>query len=74
MVTDRRRVMSRQYTRRFIGAVSFLCVARRGEVMMQAWRIQDTTKSGGWDCTLRRRLEAVTIFDPFRLDRLQQLF
>jgi hypothetical protein len=41
--------------------------------MMQAWRIQDTTKSGGWECTLMRRLEAVTIFNPFRLDRLQQL-
>ena len=53
IVTDRRRILSREHARRFIGALSSFCVAPSGyEVTKQAWRIQDATKFVWWDCTL----------------------
>jgi predicted nucleic acid-binding protein len=52
-VTDRRRIMSREHARRFVGALSSFCVAPSGyDVTRQAWRIQDATNFVWWDCTL----------------------
>jgi predicted nucleic acid-binding protein len=53
IVTDRRRILSRNDARRFIGALSSFCVAPSGnDVTRQAWRIQDMTNFVWWDCML----------------------
>jgi predicted nucleic acid-binding protein len=51
-VIDRRRVMSGEHARHFIGALSFFCPAPSGyAVRRQARRIQDAAKFGWRDCT-----------------------
>lgn len=53
IVTDRRRIMSKEHARRFIGILSSFCVAPSGyEVTRRAWRIQDATGFPWWDCML----------------------
>jgi predicted nucleic acid-binding protein len=53
VVTGRRRLMVREDARRFIESLSPFCIAPSGfQVTQQAWRIQDATNFGWWDCLL----------------------
>ena len=53
VVTDRRRMMSRDDARRFVGALAAFCIAPFGfDVTRQAWQIQDTTNFSWWDSLL----------------------
>jgi predicted nucleic acid-binding protein len=45
--------MSAERARRYVAAWAPYCTAPSGfEVMRQAWRIQDTSRFGWWDCLL----------------------
>lgn len=53
IITDRRRLMSREAARRFIGSLRSYCIAPSGyETTKLAWHIQDITDVVWWDCML----------------------
>jgi predicted nucleic acid-binding protein len=77
VVTDRRRLMSRADARRYVESLSAFCVAPSGyQVTQQAWRIQDATNFGWWDCVLlgAASLASVTYFLSEDMQHEQRLF
>jgi hypothetical protein len=50
IVTNRRRMISKEHPGRFVGALSFGAAPLGYEVIKQAWPIHDATKFGWWDC------------------------
>jgi predicted nucleic acid-binding protein len=77
VVTDRRRLMPQADARRYIASLSGFCVAPSGyQVTQQAWRIQDATNFGWWDCVLlgAASLAGVTYFLSEDMQHERQLF
>jgi predicted nucleic acid-binding protein len=77
VVTGRRRLMAREDARQFIESLSSFCVAPSGfQVTQQAWRIQDATNFGWWDCLLlgAASLAGVTYFLSEDMQHEQRLF
>jgi predicted nucleic acid-binding protein len=77
VVTGRRRLMAREKAREFVQSLSPFCVAPSGfPVTQQAWRIQDATNFGWWDCLLlgAASLARVTYFLSEDMQHEQRLF
>ena len=77
VVSGRRRLMGREDARQFIESLSSFCVAPSGfQVTQQAWRIQDATNFGWWDCLLlgAASLAGVTYFLSEDMQHERQLF
>jgi predicted nucleic acid-binding protein len=69
--------MAREDAREFIQSLSPFCVAPSGlQVTQQAWRIQDATNFGWWDCLLlgAASLASVTYFLSEDMQHEQRLF
>lgn len=53
VLTERRRMTSRDRVRRYIQALSSFCTAPAGvDVIRRAWHIQDIGEFGWWDCLI----------------------